>query len=111
MSKQTKILKPLTIALGATFAASLAASTVAQAAPAAGANPFAMNDLGHGYMQVADSKDGKCGAGKKEEAKEKEGKCGEAKGKAKDAEGKCGEGKCGEGMKKKKDEEGKCGAK
>ena len=109
MSKETKILKPLTIALGATFAASLAASTVAQAAPAAGANPFAMNDLGHGYMQVADSKDGKCGAGKKEEAKEKEGKCGE--GKAKSTEGKCGEGKCGEGMKKKKDEEGKCGAK
>lgn len=107
MSKQTKILKPLSVALGATFAATLAASTVAQAAPAAGANPFAMNDLGNGYMQVAD-KEGKCGEGKKSES---EGKCGEGKGQAKGAEGKCGEGKCGEGKVKKKDEEGKCGAK
>jgi uncharacterized low-complexity protein len=106
MSKETKMLKPLTIALGATFAASLAASTVAQAAPAAGANPFAVSDLGNGYMQVAD-KEGKCGEGMKKD--EKEGKCGEGKKDAKD--GKCGEGKCGEGMKKKKDEEGKCGAK
>ena len=64
MSKQTKILKPLSIALGATFAASLAASNVANAAPA-GDNPFAMNDLGSGYMQVADGhKEGKCGEGK-----------------------------------------------
>ena len=95
MSKQTKIIKPLSIALGATFAASLAASTVAQAAPATGSNPFAMNDLGSGYMQVADShKEGKCGEGMKDKK-----------------EGKCGEGKCGEGLKKKKEEEGKCGAK
>jgi uncharacterized low-complexity protein len=107
MSKKTNIIKPLSVALGATFAATLAASNVAQAAPAAGANPFAMTDLGSGYMQVADShKEGKCGEGKKGES---EGKCGE--GKAKGTEGKCGEGKCGEGMKKKKDEEGKCGAK
>ena len=112
MSKQTKILKPLSIALGATFAASLAASNVAMAAPAAGDNPFAMSDLGNGYMQVADKEgkcgEGKCGEGKKAGAKDKEGKCGE---------GKCGEGKCGEGKKGEKGKkdgkcgEGKCGGK
>jgi len=103
MSKQSMI-KPLSIALGATFAASLAASNVAIAAPA-GDNPFAMTDLGNGYMQVADNHkkegkcgEGKCGEGKKAGAKDKEGKCGE---------GKCGEGKCGADKKGKK--EGKCG--
>jgi len=110
MSKKTNIVKPLSVALGATFAATLAASNVAQAAPAAGANPFAMNDLGNGYMQVAE-KEGKCGAGTKspKDGKCGEGKCGEGKKDAKD--GKCGEGKCGEGMKKEKEQEGKCGAK
>ena len=105
MSKQSMI-KPLSIALGATFAASLAASNVAIAAPA-GDNPFAMSDIGSGYMQVAEkAKDGKCGEGKCGDAKKKEGKCGEGKcGEAKKKEGKCGEGKCGEGKKK----EGKCG--
>jgi len=104
MSKQSMI-KPLSIALGATFAASLAASNIAIAAPA-GDNPFAMNDLGSGYMQVAEKeKEGKCG----------EGKCGEGMKKKKEEAGKCGEGKkkegkCGEG-KKKEEKEGKCGAK
>ena len=99
MSKQSMI-KPLSIALGATFAASLAASNVAIAAPA-GDNPFAMNDLGSGYMQVADNHEGKCGEGKKKEGKCGEGKCGEGKkkegkcGEGKKKEGKCGEGKCG----------------
>ena len=79
MSKETKILKPLSIAIGATFAVSMAASNIASAAPA-GDNPFAMSELESGYMQVA-GKDGKCG----------EGKCGGDKKK----EGKCGEGKCG----------------
>ena len=73
-----KIMKPLSLAIGATFAASLAASNVASAAPASAENPFAMNELNSGYMQVA-GKEGKCG----------EGKCGGKK------EGKCGEGKCG----------------
>ena len=109
MSKQTKMIKPLAVALGATFAASLAASTVAHAAPAAGDNPFAMNDLGSGYMQVA-GKDGKCGEGMKDK---KDGKCGEGKKDMKD--GKCGEGKdkkdgkCGEGNDKKDKKDGKCG--
>ena len=112
MSKDTKIIKPLTIALGATFAASLAASNIATAAQTNADNPFAMNDLNSGYMQVADSHkegkcgEGKCGEGKKANAKDKEGKCGE---------GKCGEGKCGDDKKAKKKEgkcgEGKCGAK
>ncbi len=101
MSKEMKLMKPLSIALGATFAASLAASNVASAAPA-GDNPFAMSELESGYMQLAgkDGKcgEGKCGEGKKAGSKDKEGKCGE---------GKCGEGKCGED--KKKGKEGKCG--
>jgi len=99
--KKTK-LKTVSLAIGATFATTLAASNIAGAAPA-GDNPFAMTDLGSGYMQVADKgKEGKCGEGKKEETKKQEGKCGEGKcgeGKAKpkDAEGKCGEGKKPEG--------------
>jgi len=103
MSKETKILKPLSIAIGATFAVSMAASNIASAAPA-GDNPFAMSELESGYMQVA-GKDGKCGEGKcgGDKKKDKEGKCGEGKKK----DGKCGEGKCGEGKKDKK--EGKCG--
>jgi uncharacterized low-complexity protein len=78
--------KPLAIAMGATFAAALSASPVANA----DTSPFGMQNLSGGYMQLAE---GKCG----------EGKCG---GKAKKEEGKCGEGKCGEGKSKK---EGKCG--
>ena len=78
--------KSLSIAVGATFAAAMAASPVASA----DANPFGMQSLQSGYMQLAE---GKCG----------EGKCGEGKcGGKKSMEGKCGEGKCGEG---------KCGGK
>ena len=80
MSKKSHI-KPVSIALGTAFAASMAASNVANAAE--GANPCAMNELSSGYMQVAE---GKCGG-----KKEAEGKCGGKK----EAEGKCGEGKCG----------------
>jgi len=76
MSKTT-VMKPLSIALGAAFVASLAGTSVANAAD----NPFSMTELSSGYM-VADSKEGKCG----------EGKCG---GEKKAKEGKCGEGKCG----------------
>jgi len=90
--------KSLSIALGTTFIAAMSASPVANA----DANPFGMQNLESGYMQVAEGKcgEGKCGEGKME----KEGKCGEGD-KAK-KEGKCGEGKCGEGKMKK---EGKCG--
>ena len=102
MSK--KSMKPISLAIGAAFVTSVAASN-ASAATDANANPFAMNDLSSGYMQLAsgygDAKDkeGKCG----------EGKCGEKGEMKKDAEGKCGEGKCGEKGDMKKDAEGKCG--
>jgi len=94
MTHKTKT--PLALAIGTAFAASLAASSIANAAPNS-SNPFAMSELNSGYMQVADShmKEGKCGGAKKDT---KEGKCGEGKcgGAKKDTkEGKCGEGKCG----------------
>ena len=94
MSKETK-LKPITAALGATFAVSLMSSPIVSAE----ANPFSMIEHGTGYM-VADSHEGKCGEGKcgGEGKKDKEGCCGD-KHKA-EGEGKCGEGKCG-GEKKK----------
>ena len=79
MSKKSQ-LKPLSIALGTAFAASMAASNVATAAE--GTNPFATTELSSGYMQVAGAHEGKCG----------EGKCG---GNKSSKEGKCGEGKCG----------------
>ena len=59
MSKKTT-LTTLSI-IGTAFAATLAASNVASASQA-GANPFAMQELSSGYMQVA--KEGKCGEGK-----------------------------------------------
>jgi uncharacterized low-complexity protein len=105
MSNKTFI-KPLAIALGATFVTSLAGTTIANAAE----NPFSMTELPSGYM-VADKAEGKCGEGKcgegkcgSGEQKAKEGKCGEGK---MEKEGKCGEGKCGSGEQKAK--EGKCG--
>ena len=113
-----KSITTLSIAAGAAFVASLAVGNIANAAE--GANPFAMNELSGGYMQLAEGKcggnkdmkkEGKCGEGKcggaKEMNKNMEGKCGGSKAKK---EGKCGEGKCG-GSKKKdmKKMEGKCG--
>ncbi|MGD8526100.1 MAG: low-complexity protein [Thioalkalispiraceae bacterium] len=99
MSKKSNV-KPLSIALGTAFAASMAASNIANAAEAS--NPFAMNELSSGYMQVAE---GKCGGQKKTDA---EGKCGGTKT---DKEGKCGEGKCGGAKEMEKNMEGKCGGK
>ncbi len=71
--------KSMSLAMGATFAAAMSAAPMANA----DTNPFGMQNLNSGYLQVAE---GKCG----------EGKCGESKTKK---EGKCGEGKCGEGKK------------
>ncbi len=96
--------KSLSIALGTTFIAAMSASPVANA----DANPFGMQNLESGYMQVAEGKcgEGKCGEGKmKKEAKCGEGKCGEGK---MNKEGKCGEGKMN---KEGKCGEGKCGGK
>ena len=103
MNKPMK--KSLSVALGTTFVAAMAASPIVNA----DANPFGMQNLEGGYVQVAEGKcgEGKCGANKGK--MDKEGKCGEGKMKK---EGKCGEGKmkkegkCGEGKMKK---EGKCG--
>lgn len=96
---KTTLTLAMTVALGASGAASADLS-----------NPFGMQQLDSGYVQLAEAKakDGKCGEGKcgdKEaatESKAKDGKCGEGKcgdNKAEDAnkvkEAKCGEGKCG----------------
>ena len=92
MSNKT-VIKPLALALGATFVTSLAGTTIANAAE----NPFSMNELSSGYM-VVEKAEGKCGEGKCGEGTMKEGKCGEGKcgsGEQKAKEGKCGEGKCG----------------
>ena len=69
MSNKTK-LTPIAAALGTTFAVSLMASPIANAAE----NPFEINELSSGYMQLA------------------EGSCGEGEG---EGEGTCGEGSCG----------------
>lgn len=90
MSKKTK-LNTLTAALGTTFVVSaLSSIPIASAAE----NPFAMNEISHGYM-VAAHAEGKCGEGKCGGKKETEGKCGGKHSDKKEAEGKCGEGKCG----------------
>jgi uncharacterized low-complexity protein len=115
-----KSITTLSIAAGTAFVASLAIGNVANAAQ--GANPFAMNELSGGYMQLAEAKcggnmgskkmEGSCGGkkakkegscgGAKEMKKNMEGNCGGKKGMDKDMpmakdkkEGKCGEGKCG----------------
>ena len=64
----SKIVKPLTVAMGAALL-----GTVAMSAYANSANPFAADEMNAGYMQVGE---GSCGE------KGKEGKCG-------------GEGSCG----------------
>jgi uncharacterized low-complexity protein len=101
---QKKSLKPVALALGTTFAASLAGTSVANAAD----NPFEANKLAGGYMVAA--AEGKCG----------EGKCGtgmmkktaeEASAATEEGVEKAAEGKCGTGMKEgmEKATEGKCG--
>jgi len=103
MSKNN--LKPLAVAVGAAFMASVALAPMATAAE----NPFQANELSSGYNLADGHAEGKCGEGKCGESKsDGEGKCGEGKcGESKsDGEGKCGEGKCGES---KSDGEGKCG--
>ncbi|AFL76291.1 hypothetical protein [Thiocystis violascens] len=97
MSNKTLIYTTLA---GAALVGSLATFGLAQAAD----NPFAVQALDRGYVQLAESDaEGKCGEGKDAEGKcgegkSAEGKCGEGEGEGegdKAAEGKCGEGKCG----------------
>ncbi len=100
-----KKLNPLSIALGTSFAITLASSPVVNAAD----NPFAASEISNGYMVAAGHGEGGCGEGKCGD-KGGEGKCGEGKcGEAKDGEGKCGEGKCGDKGGEGKCGEGKCG--
>ncbi len=82
MSKHSCTKKPLALAIGSAFAATLAVAPAANAAE----NPFGMTQLSSGYMQIA--QEGKCGGMKSGS----EGKCGGMKS---SSEGKGGEGKCG----------------
>jgi uncharacterized low-complexity protein len=87
--------KPLAVALGTAFAATLGASSLASA----DTSPFTAQDLGAGYLLVADTGDGAAAA---EPAPAADAAAPAADAAAsKEGEGKCGEGKCGEG---------KCGA-
>jgi uncharacterized low-complexity protein len=98
-NKTTK--RTLATAVGATLAGSLAFATSTQATE----NPFGLQELNSGYMQIA-MEEGEHAAGAKTEA---EGKCGE---KTKAKEGKCGEEKAKEGTcGDKKAKEGTCGDK
>jgi uncharacterized low-complexity protein len=82
---QKSTFKPLTIAMGAAFATSLAGTPVANASD----NPFAMSEIAGGYMVASSHMEGKCGEGKCGGKMMKEGADKAMK------EGKCGEGKCG----------------
>lgn len=107
----SKIKKSLAIAMGASFAATVSAAPMANTDN----NPFGMQSLTSGYMQVADKNmgEGNCGANKKaaeascggKQKKTTEGNCGGNKNATSNKsnnmpEGKCGEGKCGAGMMK-----------
>ncbi len=121
----SKMIKPLSVAVGVAFVGSLA---IAQAASA---SSFSLSDMDRGYQQVGEGKDhaeGKCGEGKCGVEKldtDKNGSVSQAEFTAsghpaekfaaidtnkdgmlttaevdahhKSMEGKCGEGKCGEG--------------
>ena len=115
MSNQTTK-RNLTTAIGAALASSFALGNATSAE-----NPFSLQELQGGYMQVAmqegscggakgkegscgsekQSMEGRCGGDKAKEGscggdKAKEGSCGGDKASTpKAAEGKCGEGKCG----------------
>jgi len=78
MSK--KSMKPVSLALGTALVTSLAAGNLS--ADNVG-NPFALNELSGGYMQLADASD----ANKPAQEGGKDSKS--------NMEGKCGEGKCG----------------
>ncbi|MCY3639456.1 MAG: hypothetical protein OXH37_00395 [Gammaproteobacteria bacterium] len=88
-------IKPVALAVGAAFAASMAMTTLANTE----GDLFAAEELEPRYDLLADahgaSGEGSCG----------EGSCGEEG--EKDEEGSCGEGSCGE--EGEKDEEGSCG--
>ena len=100
---ETKIIKPVALAVGIALAGTFAISGAVNADVVE--NPFSMATLSAGYMLGA--AEGSCGEAKKAEGscgeKEGEGSCGEDK----KAEGSCGEGSCG--ADKEKGVEGTCG--
>lgn len=104
--KDKSKLKPLSLAVGAAFATSMALSPMAGAVE----SPFSMNQMESGYKVADNHMEAKCGGNKKA----KEASCGGDK-KAKEAS--CGgdkkakEASCGgdKKMEKKKAKEGKCG--
>ena len=98
MSKQNKTSKSLSLAIGATFVASMAATPMASAATT-NSNPFAMSDLHSGYSQLADAK---CGSSMNQDKTSTEGNCSGNKAKS-SKEGNCS------GNKTKGSSEGKCG--
>ena len=120
---QEKIMKkiktsPLAAAMGVAFVSALGAASVQ-----AEANPFGVNELTNGYMQVAEAgkaQEMACGANMPgmDKPKTAEGACAGNKPAAPAAAPKAGEGKCGEGMcaammngdKMKKGMESTCGA-
>jgi uncharacterized low-complexity protein len=104
----SKIKKTLTIAMGASFAATVSAAPMTMSTDS---NPFGMHSLPNGYMQIAEKStgEGMCGGNKNattsKDNKTTEGNCGGNKNTTKSKgsnmpEGKCGEGKCGAGMMK-----------
>jgi len=104
----------LTLALGTALTLGMVAGT----ASAESTNPFSKPDAAPANMQLAEMKDGKCGAGKcgagmkKSDKPMKDGKCGNMPKSKGMKDGKCGSGKCGTGMKKSKGmnmKDGKCG--
>ena len=115
-NESNKTLKNLGLAMGA------AAAMGMSGAASADQNPFAVEAMESGYMQVA-MMEGKCGEGKcgnmmkkGREAMDKkmEGKCGNMMKKGREATDKKMEGKCGNMMKKGREAmdkkmEGKCG--
>jgi uncharacterized low-complexity protein len=82
----------------------------------ADANPFALNELSNGYMQVAvdlNNKVSEAGCGSNTNDKKPNPHAAHAAGQVKKAEGACGEGKCGgmmSGGKMKAGMESSCGA-
>lgn len=78
---ENKVVKPITLAIGAALAGSFAIAGTVNAADTS-ASPFEMSGLQVGFM--VDDGEGSCG----------EGSCGESDDK--EGEGSCGEGSCGE---------------
>ncbi|MCW9089011.1 MAG: hypothetical protein OQK54_05740 [Gammaproteobacteria bacterium] len=105
MSKKHTI-KPVSLAVGAAFVASMAVTPAVQA----DVNPFAVTVLSSGYMVAEKGTEGQCGGSKAVT----EAECGANKAAKKASEGECGankkpaEGECG-ANKAKPVQEAKCG--